>query len=175
MGCSNKALVPLNGRPMIAWVIDRLLPQVGSVIINANSDHASFAAMGYPVVADTILNHRGPLAGLHSAMARAKTPLIACVPCDAPMLPVDLVARLHAALADADIAVAKTPASLQPTFVLCRTTLGESIEKYLAEGKYALRHWMKRHRCVEVDFSDEAEFANINSPEDVARAEALLA
>ena len=71
------------------------------------------------------------------------------------------------ALADADIAVAKTPSSLQPAFLLCRATLRPSIEAYLAEGKYALRHWMVRHHCVEVEFSDEAAFSNINTPEEV--------
>jgi molybdenum cofactor guanylyltransferase len=175
MGGKNKALRMLNGKPMIEWVIDRLRPQVANVVINANSDCATFAAFGYPVVTDTIQNHQGPLAGLHAAMAGATTPLIACVPCDAPLLPMDLVARLHSALTDAEIAVAKTPASLQPTFLLCRTTLRQSIEEYLAEGKYALRHWIVRHRCVEVRFSDEEAFANINTPSDIQNAEAMLA
>ena len=171
MGGKDKALQPLNGRPMIQWVIERLRPQVATLLVNTNSDDATFAAWGYPVVADSIAGHRGPLAGLHAGMALAATPLLVCVPCDAPLLADDLVARLLAALtkADADVAVAKTPGSLQPTFFLCRNTLRRSIEEYLAEGRYALRRWMARQHCVEVDFPDELPFSNINTPPELAQ------
>jgi molybdenum cofactor guanylyltransferase len=174
MGGNNKALRLLNGRPMIEWVIDRIRPQIDDLMINTNSNQNTLAALGYPIVTDIIPNHRGPLAGLHAAMTRATTSLIACVPCDAPLLPIDLIARLHAVLANADIAVARTPASLQPAFLLCRTSLGQSIEEYLAEGRYAMRHWMARHHCVEVNFGDEEAFANINTPADIQNAEVLL-
>ena len=178
MGGNDKALQLLHGRPMIEWVIDRLQPQVGCLMVNTNSDDAKLAVLGSPVFSDQIAGHRGPLAGLHAGMALAKTSLLACVPCDAPLLPVDLVSRLHAALsdADADIAVARSPSSLQPTFFLCRKSkaLSRSIEEYLAAGRYALRHWMALHDCVEVGFSDEAGFSNINTPEDVASIAALL-
>ena len=171
MGGLDKALLPLLDRLMIEWVIDRFRPQVDSLMVNSNSDDKRFSALGYPVFGDLITGHRGPLAGLHASMARAQTPLLACVPCDAPLLPVDLVSRLHAALieADADIAVARTPDSLQPAFFMCRSTLARSIEDYLAAGRYALRHWMALHHCVEVDFSDETAFSNINTPQELAQ------
>ncbi len=171
MGGSDKALMPLQGRPLIEWVIDRLLPQVDDLMVNTNSNDIRLATLGYPIVADLLAGHRGPLAGLHAGMAMAKTPLLACVPCDAPLLPDDLVVRLHSALTNigADIAVARTPESLQPTFFLCRNTLARSIEDYLAEGKYALRHWMARQQCVEVDFAEEMAFCNINTPDELGR------
>jgi molybdenum cofactor guanylyltransferase len=178
MGGGDKALVLLQGRPMIEWVIDRLRPQVDSVMVNTNSEDAGLVSLGYPTFADQIMGHRGPLAGLHAGMACAKTALLACVPCDAPLLPIDLVARLHAALteANADIAVARTPSSLQPTFFLCRNTLvlRQSIEQYLADRRYALRYWMSRQHCIEVDFPDEMAFSNINTPQDLQQIEAIL-
>ena len=171
MGGLDKALLPLNGRPMIEWVIDRFRPQVSSLILNTNSGETALATLGYPIIADAIADYPGPLAGLHAGMGRAETSLLACVPCDAPLLPCDMVVRLHQALAaaEADIAVARTSSGLQPTFLLCRCTLRSSIEVFLAEGGRAFRHWLARQHCVEVAFSDEAAFSNINTPQDMER------
>ncbi len=168
MGC-DKALVMLRGRPMVAWVMDRLQPQVQSLMLNTNAEVGDYARFSCPVIADLLAGYRGPLAGLHASMEQARTPLLACVPCDAPLLPNDLVARLQAALtsAGADVAVAKTPISLQPTFFVCRNHLGKSIEEYLGEGRYALKHWMARQHCIEVAFDDEAAFSNVNTPDEL--------
>lgn len=170
MGGRDKALLPLNGRPMVEWVIDRFRPQVSSLILNSNSDAAALAALGYPVIADAIAGYPGPLAGLHAGMGYAETDLLACVPCDAPSLPRDLVARLQQALSAAtDIAVVRTSSGLQPTFLLCRCTLKTSVEDFLAGGGRAFHHWLAQQRCVEVAFEDEAAFSNINTPQDMER------
>ncbi|MFY9327007.1 MAG: molybdenum cofactor guanylyltransferase MobA [Georgfuchsia sp.] len=171
MGGLDKALLPLNGRPMIEWVIDRFRPQVSNLILNTNSDETVLAALGYPIIADAITGYPGPLAGLHAGMGRAETPLLACVPCDAPLLPCDMVVRLHQALAaaEADIAVACTSSGLQPTFLLCSCTLRPSIEDFLSEGGRAFRHWLARLHCIEVPFPDETAFSNINTPQDMER------
>lgn len=169
MGGNDKALMPLRGKPMIEWVIERLRPQVDALLINSNNAAREFKPFGLPVIADIIKGHVGPLAGLHACMTQAKTPLLACVPCDAPLLPSDLIARLHAALVEtnADVAVAKTASSLQPAFFVCRNGLSRSIESHLAEGGYALRHWMAQQHCVELLFNDEEAFSNINSPQEL--------
>lgn len=177
MGGLDKALLPLNGRPMIEWVIDRFRPQVDSLILNCNSHEATLAALGYPIILDVIAGYPGPLAGLHAGMTCANTELLACVPCDVPLLPGDMVVRLHQALATAkaDIAVARTSSGLQPTFLLCRCTLGPSIEDFLAGGGRAFQHWLTRQRHVEVAFADEAAFSNINTPQDMERIAFSLA
>lgn len=177
MGGLDKALLPLNGRPMIEWVIDRFRPQVDSLILNCNSGEAALAALGYPIILDAIAGYPGPLAGLHAGMTCANTELLACVPCDVPLLPSDLVVRLHQALAaaKADIAVAHTSSGLQPTFLLCRCTLRPSIEDFLAGGGRAFWHWLTRQRYVEVAFADEAAFSNINTPQDMERIAVSLA
>jgi len=169
MGGRDKALLPLNGRPMIEWVIDRFRPQVDTLMLNSNGSETTLAALGYPIIADSIAGHPGPLAGLHAGMASAGTTLLACVTCDAPLLPHDLVERLNQALtaAKADIAVVRTSSGLQPTFLLCRSTLRPSIENFLAEGGRAFRHWLAQQHCVEVPFSDETAFSNINTPQEL--------
>ena len=52
MGGVDKGLVELDGRPMVAHVLDRLSPQVGALVINANQNRDRYAAFGDPVIAD---------------------------------------------------------------------------------------------------------------------------
>ena len=103
MGGQDKGLIPLAGRPLIAWVIEALRPQVGSILISANRNQAAYAAFGYPVIGDEaggpdLTGFQGPLAGIAAAMTLAQTPWLLTLPCDTPLLPADLAARLAAAL-----------------------------------------------------------------------------
>jgi len=94
MDSRDKGLVPFRGKPMVAHVIERLAPQVGSVLINANRNSEQYEAFGYPVISDEVGGFAGPLAGLHAGMRACTTELIVTAPCDSPFLPLDLVARL---------------------------------------------------------------------------------
>ncbi|MGE5945425.1 MAG: molybdenum cofactor guanylyltransferase MobA, partial [Betaproteobacteria bacterium] len=98
MGGVDKGLLELRGRPLAAWVVDRLRPQVDHLLINANQNRERYAEFGCPVVADEIPDFAGPLAGLHAALSAATTPLVATAPCDSPFLPETLVSRLFSAL-----------------------------------------------------------------------------
>ena len=95
MGGRDKGLQPFRGRPMAAWAIERLAPQVDTLLVNANQNPASYAAFGYPVVPDRIAGFAGPLAGLHAGLSACETPLLVTAPCDSPFLPEDLVDPLH--------------------------------------------------------------------------------
>jgi molybdopterin-guanine dinucleotide biosynthesis protein A len=171
MGGVDKGLQDLQGRPMVQWVLDRLAPQVGSVLINANRNLARYAGFGCPVLPDRIPDFAGPLAGLHAALAQAATPLILTVPCDSPFLPADLVPRLHAALlADqAELAVARAGGTVHRAFCLARRELLPKLDAYLAAGERKVGLWHASLNVVEVDFDDESEaFDNINTPEQLA-------
>lgn len=175
MGGRDKGLVEFQGRPLIAWVLDALAPQVDALIINANRNTERYADFGYPVVADGLDGFQGPLAGFASGMAYARTPLILTVPCDGPMLPDDLAVRLRKALdeAGAEIAVVSDGQRMQPVYALLSTGLLSSLQAFLGEGARKIDRWYLRHRSVTVDFSDRPEtFANINSPEDRLEIEA---
>src|SRR5262245_50199392 len=111
MGGGDKGLLDLAGKPMLAHVIERLAPQVGRMIINANGDPARFARLGLPVVPDTVPDFAGPLAGVLAGMrwSMANAPAarwIATAAGDAPLLPTDLVVRSLAALQDRPGAIA---------------------------------------------------------------------
>lgn len=178
MGGVDKGLVPINDRPMIAWVIDALRPQVSDVLINANRNRDRYGEFACPVIDDGDSDFRGPLAGMASAMQTARTPYIAVVPCDSPLIGGELVARLYAAAASSGspIAAAHDGERLQPVFALLACELLDDLAGYLDDGERKIDRWYARHGYVKVDFNDVAEwFANINTPEDKRALEAALA
>ncbi len=168
MGGSDKGLRMLDGRPLVAHVIERLAPQVDALLINANRNAETYAAFGYPVVADRIEGFAGPLAGIHAGLAVCTTPLLVTAACDSPFLPADLVSRLRAGLGNAIVAVPRTVDGLQPTFALVRREAQDSIEAFLSRGGRGLQAWCGQVPLAVVDFPDAAAFANINTPEELA-------
>ena len=186
MGGEDKALKPLAGRPMIAHVIERLAPQVGAMAINANDDPARFAGLSLPVFADTIGGHAGPLAGVLAAMRFAQsmetTPShIATAATDTPFFPADIVTRLASEVTTADtIAMATSDGNRHPVFALWPVALADDLHGWLTTtDTFKVMAWVRRHRLVEVDFDMLADggdpFFNVNTPADLADAEARLA
>lgn len=184
MGGGDKALARLAGRPVLAHVIARLRPQVGSVALNANGDPARLEAFGLPVVADP-LPDMGPLggvlAGLRWATVQDDPPThVATVACDTPFFPRDLVARLlQAAGTPERIVQARSGDRLHPTFALWPVSLVDDLEDYLRrEGPASMRAYAGgRHQPAIVGFPiDEGHdpFFNINTPGDLEEAERRL-
>lgn len=170
MGGVDKGLIEFLGRPMIEHVAERLRPQVGEILINANRELQQYANLGYPVIEDEIGGFAGPLAGLHKAMQVAAHPYVLTVPCDSPLLPHNLVERLMNGLIerDADLAVAKTGLQAHPVFCLCRKALLPNLEAFLKDGGRKIDTWYSTLEVAEVQFSDNAKaFANVNTPEEL--------
>jgi molybdopterin-guanine dinucleotide biosynthesis protein A len=171
MGGVDKGLVLLRGKPMAAWVLERLKPQANEILINANQNLEAYARFGYPVVPDAIGGFAGPLAGLHAGLAAASHALVVTVPCDSPFLPLDLVARLNQALGDNDLAVAKTGNQPHPVFSLVRRSVRDHLTKFLSGGGRKIDAWYATLEVVEVSFDDEADaFRNINTREELRQA-----
>jgi molybdopterin-guanine dinucleotide biosynthesis protein A len=179
----DKALAPLAGRPLVAHVAARFAPQVDALFLNANGDAARFGSLGCAIVADAAANAGGgPLAGIAAALRYAQSQgaaWLATAPCDAPFLPLDLVARLAAAMAasGAPVAVAESPRGLEPMFALWRDRAAREIAAEFARGDASPRRVMARLGAARVFFApadaDDA-FANLNSPEDFAAAQTRL-
>ena len=166
MGSVDKGLQFFKGKPMVAHVLTRIQPQVDEILINANRSIEDYEKFGYRVIADAIDGFAGPLAGLHIGMTHATHPLVATVPCDSPFLPLDLIARLTAALhaADAELAVAKTFDQPHPVFCLVKTSLAPHLQAFLESGQRKIDKWTATLKIVEVQFDDEeAAFSNINT------------
>lgn len=170
----DKGLLCLRGTPLIGHVIERLRPQVQTLLVNANRNLAAYGAFDLPVIADALSGHQGPLAGMAAALAASRTEWLLTAPCDTPFLPHDLTARLAAAAADGEhsAVVARTAGALQPLCCLLHRSLLEDLQAYLEDGGRKTRDWLAHHAAVRVDFDDEEAFLNINAPDTLAQVEA---
>ena len=173
MGGGDKGLRKFRGKHMVAHAIDRLAPQVDTLLINANQNREAYALLGYPVIADIIDGYAGPLAGMHAGLISCTTPLLVTAPCDSPFLPLDLVARLGATLETerAQLAVPHSGGYGQPVFALCRREVVDSLSAFLNGGGRKVDAWYAALHVVEVPFPDEMSFANINTLDELERLE----
>jgi molybdopterin-guanine dinucleotide biosynthesis protein A len=185
MGGGDKPLRLLGGKPLLDHVIARLRPQVSGLVLNANGDPARFASFDLPVVADSIPDYAGPLAGVlagldWTAQNRPDCPLIASVATDAPFLPTDLVTRMEQALAaeGADLACAASGGQAHPVIGLWPVRLREDLRRALVdEGLHKVDTWTARYKLAVVSFADDPidPFFNANRPGDLEEAARLLA
>jgi molybdopterin-guanine dinucleotide biosynthesis protein A len=177
MGGINKGLIPLQGKALIAHVIARLTPQVDEIFINANQSMDAYKAFNLPVLKDENADFIGPLAGFNLGLKQAKHDYLLTVPCDSPMLPLDLCQRLLAALKEknADIAIASSQEIIHPIFSLCKKSVLPSLTQYLDQGDRRVSAWQKSLNYVNVEFSEFNDaFTNINTLEQLAALEAQL-
>ena len=186
MGGGDKALLSLGGKPLLEHVIARLRPQVGDMVLNANGDPARFAQFHLPVVADSVGGFPGPLAGVLAGMDWAHeqgADYIVTVAADTPFFPENLVMALQMARegAQSPLVMAVTPdpergIARHPTFGLWRVDLRDDLRAALASGVRKVVQWTKPHGCAEMVFELEGPdpFFNINTPQDLARAEEML-
>ena len=184
MGGGDKCLQMLGGQTLLARLVATLRPQVSALVLNANGDPARFSCHDLPVAADVIDGFAGPLAGVLTGLewARDHAPgcrWVASVACDAPFAPRDLVARLLAAVGDgkADMACASSGGREHPVFGLWPVALAGDLRHALVDDDIRkVDLWTARYRLARADWPVEPvdPFFNINRPEDLEAAEALL-
>jgi molybdenum cofactor guanylyltransferase len=170
MGGVDKGLQAFRGKRLVDHVYERLAPQVGGIVINANQNQEAYRTLGVRVVSDAIGGFAGPLAGMHAGLSVSKRPFLASVPCDSPFLPEDLIARLYARLDEtgAELAVAKTGEQPHPVFSLMRRGVLDHLGDFLKGGGRKIDAWYASLFVVEVAFDDEADaFSNINTLEEL--------
>lgn len=181
MGGGDKGLKPLGGRTILSHVIDRLSPQVAGLALNANGDPTRFAGLGLPVVADSIEGFAGPLAGVLAGMDHAAEKgfdSIVTAAADTPFFPCDLVPCLQLAAESMThpMVLAASAGGRQPTFGLWPVALRDDLRAALDGGLRKVVLWTDAHggRIAEFPGSDPDPFFNVNTPEDLAQAEAYL-
>jgi molybdopterin-guanine dinucleotide biosynthesis protein A len=184
MGGGDKALRLLGSQTLLDHVIERVRPQVAALVLNANGDPSRFARFGLPVVADSVADFAGPLAGVLAGLdwAAANRPdyqFVVSVATDAPFLPADLVARLVDGMERerAELACAASGGQPHPVIGLWPVALREALRgAVVMEGIRKVDVWTRRYPLAVVDFPIGAidPFFNANRPEDLERAAALL-
>ncbi|MDB5500711.1 MAG: molybdenum cofactor guanylyltransferase MobA [Tardiphaga sp.] len=184
MGGGDKPMREVGGRTILARVVAKLAPQCDGLILNANGDPARFAAFGLPVIADTVADYPGPLAGILAALDwaavnRPSVEYVCSASADCPFLPDDLVSRLHGArLAEnAQLAVAASDGQSHPTIGLWKVSLRYELREALAvEGIRKIDRWTARYTLATAQWPVEPfdPFFNANTVEDIDAAERLV-
>lgn len=172
MGGGDKGLMPWRGATLLDAVIARIAPQVGVLALNANGDATRFARFALPVLPDPLPDHPGPLAGVLAAMGWAGglgQRCVLTVPCDAPDLPRDLVARLVAADTGQGAVAADGTGRLHPTVALWPVALEARLADWLAGGGRRLGVFAAEAGLAITPFpaATPDPFANINRPEEL--------
>ena len=185
MGGGDKARIKIGGMTILQRVLACLTPQCSGVIINANGDPARFADTGLPVVADSVPDFAGPLAGILAGLdwAAQNVPAVewlVSVPGDCPFLPKDVVSRLHDARAAANVplACARSGEWRHPVVGLWPVRLCEDLRHALVdENLHKIELWTARHGIAIAEWPTTPidPFFNVNTPKDVAQAEAIAA
>ena len=184
MGGGDKCLMPLCGKPILTRILERVRPQVGALVLNANGDPARFDAFGLPVAADTVEGFAGPLAGVLSGMEWAARQAPGCIwlasfPTDAPFLPRDLVDRLRAAVDrdGSDMACARSGGRAHPVAGLWPIRLTAALRRAMVDEEIRkVDVWTARYTLSVVDFETDPfdPFFNANRPADLEAAERFL-
>ena len=185
MGGGDKPMRTIAGRTILDRVIGRLAPQCDGLILNANGDPARFAAFGLPVIADSVADFPGPLAGILAALDwtathRPDVGWILSAAADCPFLPRDLAARLQQArIAEgAELAVAASGGQTHPVIGLWSVRLRDELRQALVvEDIRKIDRWTARYRLATVTWPAEPvdPFFNANTMDDIAEAERLAA
>lgn len=197
MGGVDKGLALFMGQPLAVHALRRLAPQVARLMINANRHPQEYARLGAdfaaPVWPDAEPGYPGPLAGFLSALAHCDTPWLACVPCDTPLFPADLVQRMgQTALAvapQAEIVIAHGLQTMQPphepvlraqpVFCLLHRSTRDSLLDFVRSGGRKIDAWTAQHRCASACFDREGDsplaFANANTTEELLALEQACA
>ena len=183
MGGHDKALLLLQGRPLLQHVCNRIAPQCGAIALAAHRPADTYQAYGLPVLSDSLPGQLGPLAGILAGLdwcAAHGAHHMLSVAVDTPRFPDDLAERLSAAVAGnpLSIAIATAPDRFgtlrrHPTFGLWPVGLREDLRAALRSGLRKPGQWAARHPLKLVAFAEWDAFLNLNTPEDLARAEAL--
>lgn len=177
MGGIDKGLIPFHKKPLIESAIERLKPQVDSILINANRNITKYAHYGFPVLMDETPDFSGPLAGFSVGLKHCQTPYLLTSPCDSPLLPTDLSEKMLAEmeLKDLDLVFASSIENgkiwAQPVFCLMRSDLRDSLKTFLEKGDLKIDNWFKELHSGTVIFDNALAFANVNTPEELEALE----
>ena len=188
MGGVDKGLLTFQGQTLVQRAIERLQPQVHSVMVNANRHASQYALHGTPVIADSEHGFKGPLAGFLTGLQHCPTDWLVTVPCDSPFFPWDLVNQLATAAAQSHALIAMAQAQettsdgreewrLQPVFCLMHRQLADSLHTHIQSGGFKITEWAKQHPLAICPFASAPgqlpPFANANTPEELQHLHSL--
>lgn len=170
MNGDDKGLLKLLNSPMIEHVIERLKPQVKQILVSANRHLESYQKLGYTVLVDDYDDYRGPLAGMSRGLANSESEYLLTVPCDGPLLPMNLAQRMLqlAQQQEAKAVIVFDGQYRQPTYNLIHKDLLPALNQSLENNEHKLGKWLMDNGAVSLDFADQkSAFLNVNTLDDL--------
>lgn len=171
MSGNDKGLIQFKQKTLIEHVIDTVKTEVKTILISANRNHSTYQKFTKnSIIQDELPNFQGPLAGIASAIKVTKTPYLLVLPCDCPLIGVELFLGLKTAMMknNTDIITVHDGKRLQPIFALLKIQVLDSLLGYLQQDGRKISDWQQKHSLAISDFSQHQHFfTNINSPADL--------
>ena len=166
---TDKGLFLIKGKPLIEYCIERIQVQSGNITINANRNLDKYSIYSSNIIVDLDREAVGPLGGIHAGLEKIDRNHICFVPCDCPLIPLDLLKKLYEPFKshDYDLTIASTDGKYQPTFFMADKRLRHSLKKFIAEGGRKIMDWIDQTNYKPVEFSNPNEFINLNTPYDI--------
>jgi len=180
MASREKAFLKLDSKSVILHVIEQFEPQVDQLVINANGEPARFVEFGLVVVPDALKHLTTPLAGIHATLQFAKYiggDVLVTVPSDTPFLPFDLVARLVEEVSSGGAVIASSGGQDHYVIGAWKTELLDDLDRAIAkDGLFRVKDWAQRVSAQKMEWAVEPfdPFFNVNTPEDLLRAQHIL-
>lgn len=172
MAGQDKGLVTLFGKPLYQHVLDKILPQVTHLLINANRNIAIYQQSGYPIITDTVTGFVGPLAGILAGLEHSQTEWVLFVPCDTPFIPENLLEQLWINKGNSNAVYAHDGEREHPTICLINKNLIVPLKQFLANGDKKLMLFLHQCQAQPVIFKGSANlFNNLNTLEDCRKLE----
>lgn len=150
MGGADKGLVEVEGKPLVAHLLEHLQPRPARIVISANRNQPTYRHWADQVIGDLRPDFPGPMAGLEAALSVASG-LCLCLPCDLLQAPSTLALDLLKKSHPQHICVARDPIRRQP---LCLALHAEawrhSLSHYLDDGGRSAYGWLDHLPVQEV-------------------------
>jgi len=169
MAGRDKGWIMWEGHPLIEHVLEQLSKQTTQptrILISANRNVDAYKQTGHTVVTDERANFLGPLAGVEAGLMRCKKNNLLVVPCDTPLLPLDLYTKLDAALTDtpqAKAAYVVCDDGQHPLCCLLQPSVSGSLGHFLDTGHGSVLSWLEQLNAVAVHFDQIDAFRNFNT------------
>lgn len=161
---TDKAMIEIDGVPLIQRLVRWLAPRFDEVLISARNPD-DYAFLGHRVIADRTPD-QGPLHGLACALQASAHDLHMVVPCDLPDIPLALMARLLREAANSDVVVPiDSDGRAEPLFAAYRRSALPAVQAALERGDRRMISFHRDCRVTMVPLPQGQSPANLNTPE----------
>lgn len=175
LGGIDKALIKVDGIPLIQRIFNTLSDSASEVLVISNSNTT------YPVEArlvNDILKDCGPLGGIHSALLHSSHPNVFVVSVDMPFASKSIFMELknHHFQGKTQITIPRHNGLIEPLYGFYSKSLIPKIELILVDGKghpitVLLNQSDTHYLDLPDSFQTHLSFYNVNTPDDLKALE----